>query len=74
MKLIFLLLISVVYALVPNVDFRLPKHIVFSTVGGGSSHNVWVLEILKELHSRNHTVSYFSRVNSTSPIHAQNIS
>ncbi|CAO3703700.1 unnamed protein product [Rhizopus stolonifer] len=61
MKLIFLFLISAVYALVPNVDFRSPKHIVFSTVGGGSSHNVWVLEILKELHSRNHTVSYFSR-------------
>lgn len=59
---VLLLISSVCASLVPKVDFRFQKHIVFSSVGGGSSHNVWMLEVLKELHSRNHTVSFFSRV------------
>ncbi|KAG1461069.1 hypothetical protein G6F56_005807 [Rhizopus delemar] len=58
---VLLLISSVCASLVPKVDFRFQKHIVFSSVGGGSSHNVWMLEVLKELHSRNHTVSFFSR-------------
>lgn len=64
MKLLLVIsLISTVCAfLVPQTDFRTPKHIAFASVGGGSSHNIWVLKILEELHSRNHTVTFFSRV------------
>ncbi|KAG1151654.1 hypothetical protein G6F38_001119 [Rhizopus arrhizus] len=63
MKLLLVIpLISTVCAfLVPQTDFRTPKHIAFASVGGGSSHNVWILKILEELHSRNHTVTFLSR-------------
>jgi hypothetical protein len=48
--------------IIPTPNYRTPKNIVFSTQGGGSSHHMWVLEILKEMHHRGHNVSFFSRV------------
>ncbi|KAI8887918.1 glycosyltransferase family 1 protein [Backusella circina FSU 941] len=43
--------------LTPKADYFTPKNIAFCTQGGGSSHHFWVLEMLKELHSRGHNVS-----------------
>ncbi|KAI8063679.1 uncharacterized protein B0P05DRAFT_590211 [Gilbertella persicaria] len=46
----------------PRPDFRSTKNITFSSAGGGSSHHVWVLEILKEMHHRGHQAALYSRV------------
>ncbi|KAI8887025.1 glycosyltransferase family 1 protein [Backusella circina FSU 941] len=44
--------------LIPRTDFFTPKNIIFCTQGAGSSHHFWVLEMMKELHSRGHNVSF----------------
>ncbi|KAI9266352.1 hypothetical protein EDC94DRAFT_603488 [Helicostylum pulchrum] len=46
---------------VPTPNFSTPKNIAFASSGGGSSHHMWVFEILKEMHSRGHSISFFSR-------------
>jgi hypothetical protein len=46
----------------PFLTFRKPRNIIFSTIGGGSSHHMWVFEILKEMDKRGHNVSFYSRV------------
>lgn len=43
-------------------NFREPKNILFACNIGGSSHIVWVLEILEELAARGHHVSFYTRV------------
>ncbi|KAI8888941.1 glycosyltransferase family 1 protein [Backusella circina FSU 941] len=43
---------------VPN--FRTFKNVFFITQGGGTSHHLWVFEILEELHTRGHNVSFYS--------------
>lgn len=48
--------------IIPNAEYRSPKNIAFSTVGGGSSHHIWVFEILKEMHNRGHSISFYSKV------------
>ncbi|KAI9266354.1 hypothetical protein EDC94DRAFT_35870 [Helicostylum pulchrum] len=45
----------------PTASFRSPKNIAFASFGGGSSHHMWVFRILKDMHSRGHNVSFFSR-------------
>ncbi|KAI8085504.1 hypothetical protein BDF21DRAFT_380124 [Thamnidium elegans] len=45
----------------PITNFRTPKNIAFASSGGGSSHHFWVFEILKDMHSRGHNISFFSR-------------
>ncbi|CAO3700081.1 hypothetical protein G6F70_001031 [Rhizopus microsporus] len=42
-------------------NFREPKNILFACNIGGSSHIVWVLEILEELAARGHHVSFYTR-------------
>ncbi|KAI8086400.1 uncharacterized protein BX664DRAFT_299035 [Halteromyces radiatus] len=42
-------------------DFRSPKRIGFSAVGGGSSHFYWVLEILQKLEDQGHDTFLFTR-------------
>lgn len=39
-----------------------PKNILFSSAGGGASHNSWVIRILDQLHKRGHNVFYASTV------------
>ncbi|KAI9339248.1 hypothetical protein BD770DRAFT_448208 [Pilaira anomala] len=39
----------------------MPKNIAFVSVGGGSSHHMWVFEILKEMHHRGHNISFYSK-------------
>jgi hypothetical protein len=48
--------------IVPMPSFREPKNVLFSTIGGGSSHHMWVFEILKEMNNRGHKVSFYSKV------------
>lgn len=48
---------------IPKSNYRVPKNIAFASVGGGSSHHMWVFEILKEMHNRGHNVSFYSKVN-----------
>ncbi|CAO3585752.1 unnamed protein product [Absidia cylindrospora] len=45
----------------PKAEFISPRNIGFGAVGGGSSHYFWVLEILKELRSRGHNTTLYSR-------------
>jgi hypothetical protein len=53
----------VVEGIVPKANYRTPKNIIFSTQGGGSSHHMWVLELLEEMHNRGHSVSLYTKVN-----------
>jgi hypothetical protein len=51
----------------PNISvlqqsFREPKNILFSCPAGGSSHVVWVLQILEELSARGHNVTFVTKV------------
>lgn len=63
MKLFFLFIsLLTVSAIKPIPDFRTPKNIAFGSSGGGSSHHLWVFEILKELNIKGHNVSFYSRV------------
>lgn len=39
-----------------------PKHIMFMSTFGGSSHVSWVLTILDELSKRGHKITYVTRV------------
>ncbi|GAA5813725.1 hypothetical protein MFLAVUS_007212 [Mucor flavus] len=48
-------------AVIPKSNYRVPKNIAFASVGGGSSHHMWVFEILKEMHNRGHNVSFYSK-------------
>jgi hypothetical protein len=57
-----LMLLTAVEGIVPKPSFRSPKNIAFATLGGGSSHHIWVLELLEELHRRGHSVSFHSKV------------
>lgn len=43
-------------------NYRERKNIMFSAMFGGSSHIVWVLEILEQLSSRGHSTFYVTRV------------
>ncbi|KAI8341142.1 hypothetical protein BC941DRAFT_391151 [Chlamydoabsidia padenii] len=43
------------------MDPRTPKKIGFGAVGGGSSHYMWVMEILQELHTRGYTSTLYTR-------------
>lgn len=46
-----------------GADFRtIPKNILFSSVGGGASHNSWIIRILDQLHKRGHNVFFASTV------------
>lgn len=46
-----------------GADFRTtPKNILFSSVGGGASHNSWIIRILDQLHKRGHNVFFASTV------------
>lgn len=64
MLLLFLCLLWTLVSseIVPTPHYRTPKNIAFSSQGGGSSHHIWVMEILKEMNHRGHNVSFFSRV------------
>ena len=45
------------------LDFRTsPKNILFSSVTGGASHNLWVLRVLDQLHNRGHSVFFAATV------------
>lgn len=46
----------------PTVDDRSPKNFGFGAVGGGSSHYLWVMEILQELATRGHASYLYTRV------------
>lgn len=43
-------------------NYNEPKHIMFMTTFGGSSHVSWVLSILDELSKRGHKITYVTRV------------
>ncbi|KAI8085506.1 hypothetical protein BDF21DRAFT_359667 [Thamnidium elegans] len=47
--------------IIPKSNYRSPKNIAFASIGGGSSHHMWVFEILKEMHNRGHNVSFYSK-------------
>jgi hypothetical protein len=51
----------------PILDARSPKNIGFGAVGGGSSHYLWVMEILQELTSRGHVSTLYTRVSGFEP-------
>lgn len=64
---IFVLLYS--HLISANIDtlemiqtFREPKNIAFGALMGGASHINWVLSILDELTTRNHTAYFITRV------------
>jgi hypothetical protein len=64
---IFVLIYShLISANVDNLEmiqtFRKPKNIAFSALLGGASHINWVLSILDELITRNHTAYFITRV------------
>lgn len=46
---------------VPVPNYRNPKNIAFGSLGGGSSHQLWVYEILEEMHNRGHQIHAYSR-------------
>lgn len=48
-------------------DYFEPKHVMFMSTFGGSSHVNWVLSILNELSKRGHRITYVTRV-SYSPL------
>lgn len=46
-----------------GVGFRTTsKNILFAAIGGGASHNLWVLRILDQLHNRGHKVFFSTTV------------
>ncbi|CEI93939.1 hypothetical protein RMCBS344292_08163 [Rhizopus microsporus] len=44
-----------------TADFREPKNVLFACSIGGSSHVIWVLEILEELAARGHHTIFYTR-------------
>jgi hypothetical protein len=56
------LLFSVASTLELKESFREPKNILFGSVGGGSSHINWVLNILEELANRGHNITFVTHV------------
>ncbi|KAG1193194.1 hypothetical protein G6F70_009104 [Rhizopus microsporus] len=44
-----------------TANFREPKNILFACSIGGSSHVIWVLEILEELAARGHHTTFYTR-------------
>lgn len=48
--------------IVPVPNYRVSKNIAFGSMGGGSSHHLWVLDILEEMYTRGHQIHFYSRV------------